>query len=118
MLLVCAAPAHGKVIGSGSGTSFANASGKAKEPKRLAVAINTSAITPQSVDVSYGVSCSARRFKFDFTQGTFVATTPANRRLPIPLKRPQKCNVTVSASQSDFFMPQFVISIEITARRR
>jgi hypothetical protein len=117
-LLVGAAAAHAKLIRSGSGTSSAIVSGKVKEPKRLSVSIDAKAPGPQAIEVSYGVTCRAEPSKFDFKGGEFEAVTPLSRRLPIPIKRPDKCHVTASASQTDFSQPEFVISIQIRARRR
>jgi hypothetical protein len=118
VLLVSAAAAHAKVIGSDSGTSSAIASGKMKEPKRLGVSIDAKAPGSQAIEVSYGVRCKAEPSKFGFKGGEFDAFTPLSRRLPIPIKRPDRCHVTVSAIQTDFSQPEFVISIKITARRR
>ena len=106
------------MIASNSGTGSAIASGKVKEPKRLGVSIDAKAPGSQAIEVSYGVRCNAGRVKFDFKAGEFEAVTPVSRRLPIPLKRPDGCHVTVSAIQTDFSQPEFKISIEITARRR
>jgi hypothetical protein len=119
VLFVSAAPvAHGKLIRSGSGTGFAIVSGKVKEPKRLSVSIDAKAPGSQAIEVSYGVRCNAGRVKFDFKEGEFDAFTPLSRRLPVPLKRPDSCHVTVSAGQTDFSQPEFVISIELRAKRR
>lgn len=106
------------MIGSDSGTSFAIASGKVKEPKRLGISIDAKAPGSQAIGVSYGVRCKAEPSKFDFTGGEFAAVTPVSRRLPIPIKRADRCHVTVSAGQTDFSQPEFIISIELTAKRR
>jgi hypothetical protein len=118
VLLVGAAPADAKLISKGSGTSFAIASGKVKEPKRLSVSVDAKAPGSQAVEVSYSVRCKAEPSKFDFKGSEFDAFTPLSRRLPIPLKRPDRCHVQVSASQTDFSQPEFVISIELRAKRR
>jgi hypothetical protein len=117
-LLVGAAAAHAKLIRSGSGTTSAIASGKVKEPKRLSVSIDVKAPGPQAIEVSYGVRCSAEPSKFGFKAGEFEAVTPLSRRLPIPIRRPDECRVIASASQTDFSQPEFVISIQIRAKRR
>jgi hypothetical protein len=109
--------AQAKVVASGSGTSFASASGSAKSPKRIIVQVDDSTAFGQTVDVSWGVACTAPGFKFGSKDGTFVSTTRVYRRLPIPIKRPRKCQVTASASQSDFFVQPFVIYLKITAKR-
>jgi hypothetical protein len=118
VLLVGAAASNAKLIRSGSGTTFAIASGKVKEPKRLSVSIDAKAPGSQAIEVSYGVRCKAEPSKFDFKGGEFDAFTPLRRRLPIPIKRPDSCHVTASAGQTDFSQPEFVISIELRAKRR
>lgn len=78
--------AEAKLIGQGNGTSFAHASGIAKNPTRLAVEIASGG---QTVEVSWGVSCTGRKFTFEFRDGSFIASSGV-RRLPIPLRNPQK----------------------------
>jgi hypothetical protein len=118
VLFAGAVAAHARVIGKSSGSTFAIASGKVKEPKRLSVTVDANAPGPQAVEVSYDVRCEAANVKFDFEGGEFEAVTPVNRRLPIPLKRPESCHANVSAGQIDFSQPEFTISIELRAKRR
>jgi hypothetical protein len=118
LLLVGAVTAEAKLIGKSSGSTFAIASGKVKEPKRLSVSIDSSAAGSQAIEVSYDVRCEAEPSKFDFKGGEFEAVTPVSRRLPILFKRPKNCHVNVSAGQTDFSQPEFVISIELRAKRR
>jgi hypothetical protein len=114
-LLAFSPSVDARVIGSGSGQSFASASGNAKRPKSLWVSITTGGVG-HNIDVTWGVSCSGRRFRFNSRQGTFHAYTPNYQRLPIPLKRPGKCSVDVSASQSNFYVEPFIIDLSLIAR--
>jgi hypothetical protein len=115
-VLALPATADAKLIGQGDGTSFASASGVAKHPKKfLRVQVRTGS-DPQSVDVSWSVNCQGRHFKFESRQGTFNVTTPAVRRLPRTVKRPTKCHVDVSASQTDFFVPAFLVQVFLLAK--
>lgn len=113
MMLAAVPPADAKQIGTGNGTSFASASGNAKRPKKLSLEIAGS--LNQGIEVSWGVSCTGEDFKFNSRTGTFAGQTPINRTLPVPLRRPQKCSVNVSASQSDFFVDPFSIAITLFA---
>lgn len=114
--LVLSATADAKLIGQGSGTSFASASGSAKHPRKFLRVQVTTDNDPQSVDVSWSVSCQGRHFRFESRQGTFNVTTPAVKPLPRPVKRPTKCHVDVSASQTDFFVDPFLVQVFLLAK--
>lgn len=117
-MLAFAPSVEAKRIAFASGTSFAHASGNAKSPRLLFFVVDDSSPFGQQVDTSWGVSCTAKGFKFQSRQGTWAGTTVLTRRLPIPLKRPQKCSVSISASQADFFVDPFTVYVSIYARRQ
>jgi len=116
VLLLGAVTAQARVIGKSSGSSFALASGKVKEPRRLAFSIDANAPGSQAIEVSYSVFCEAG-VKSDFEVGEFDAVTPLSRRLPVPIKRAERCHAIVSAGQTDFSQPEFTIAIELRAKR-
>ena len=116
LLLALAATAGARQIGYGDGTSFASASGVAKKPRKFLRAQIATGADPQTVEVSWSVSCQGPHFQFDSRQGTFTATTPLVRRFPMPVKRPTKCHLDVSASQSDFYVPAFIVQIWLQAK--
>jgi hypothetical protein len=114
--LFAAPPAQAKLIGQGSGTGFASASGAAKHPRLLRTQVVSSSPAPLNVDVSWAVSCNGRGFRFDAKQGTFNAWAPFVRRLPRPVRHPTKCHVEVSALQTDFSLPAALMQVFLLAR--